>query len=691
MADVELANAANGTTARWRALVRNGSARNTAITTKEPSLGKDSSTLDIHEPVADAKDYSVDIGLIQRRTYLLSAGIGDTNKVFNRIKGWIGLIIWALNVIIHFGLDFYEAVFVFEVSWATCIGVFLVTLLACCYSMIKHSVPWFIKGVKKLKKDGHYPKTLRRVYLIFKFMPIVVVMFAMGAAMGQFGCYAYDGALKLSFSKLSNQTGMKIPTGIDVLFNILRATSLFHIFYGFCLILVFHMSLIFMLQSSMREFNDRMGKLFRENPIQIAFPEAVNLFSARAKFVREGSQKSTVVLTTLLVACSASFVLNAYNFLFLKRFAIYVWFAIAPLIWVVCPLTGAAWVTKTYVRYKLVVVNAWVDIPEEHELEASAHDYLHQTNSDGRSRSPSPSLKKKWGSTIKRLGQKEPVQQSTTKGKDFVGVNNPGYKGDDTNKTTVPTETKRSNSRKNSEISLHFSADEKTSKVKRGSFHGTTLSKTPEILLTDCDQVSQNVVPAQEFSYGKMKRSNSDSALTDVEKVNRSFLHQDVVQGSSSENVSKDVPRTHVVRIDIEGSQSSESQGNQTTSVSGDAITTSSEFQTSFSTSTRSSDGEQLKVPGQEENASGTNENKDSLPKTNFLTGMAKTFHQWRTKTKKKRKFNYEKYIIYLESILPTVGFSIGGVIITFNGIYTFIVVLSFLVGVFAQEAFFGN
>jgi len=71
-----------------------------------------------------------------------------------------------------------------------------------------------------------------------------------------------------------------------------------------------------------------------------------------------------VVLTTLLVACSTSFVLNAYNFLFLKRFAIYVWFAIAPLIWVVCPLTGAAWVTKTYMNYKLVVVNAWVDIPE---------------------------------------------------------------------------------------------------------------------------------------------------------------------------------------------------------------------------------------------------------------------------------------------------------------------------------------
>ena len=79
----------------------------------------------------------------------------------------------------------------------------------------------------------------------------------MGAAGGQFGCYAYDGALQLSFSKLSNTTGVQIPMGIDLLFNILRATSLFHIFYGFCLILLFHMSLIFMIQSSMREFNGK--------------------------------------------------------------------------------------------------------------------------------------------------------------------------------------------------------------------------------------------------------------------------------------------------------------------------------------------------------------------------------------------------------------------------------------------------
>lgn len=236
--------------------------------------------------------------------------------------------------------------------------------------------------------------------------------------------------------------------------------------------------------------------------------------------------------------------------------------------------------------------------------------------------------------------------------------------------------------------------DERSSKLKGGSLKGATLNRTPEILLTDCDEVTENVAPSQTFF---MKRSRSDSSLTDVEKVDRMHDNQEaVLTGSSSNEKITDVgSRSHVVRIDIESSQSSGTPGTQLTSGSGDTMTTSSEFNTSFSSSTRSSDGEkiteQLKVPSREETAHATEENKDSLPRVNFLTGMAKTFHQWRTKTKKKRKFNYEKYIIYLESILPTVGFSIGGVIITFNGIYTFIVVLTFLVGVFAQEAFFGN
>lgn len=169
MADVELARVANGSTTVLRAVSGNGSASNANSANKHSlSAQKDSTTEASNAHTEDLKGDSVDISLIQRRTYLMSAGIGDTNRVYNRFKGWIGLVIWIFNMIIHFGLDFYEAVFVFDVSWATCIGVFLITLVACCYSMIKHSVPWFIKGVRKLKKDGHYPKTLKRVYFIFR-------------------------------------------------------------------------------------------------------------------------------------------------------------------------------------------------------------------------------------------------------------------------------------------------------------------------------------------------------------------------------------------------------------------------------------------------------------------------------------------------------------------------------------------
>ena len=221
--------------------------------------------------------------------------------------------------------------------------------------------------------------------------------------------------------------------------------------------------------------------------------------------------------------------------------------------------------------------------------------------------------------------------------------------------------------------------DHRTSKLKRGSLHGPTLHSTPEILLTNCDEVTENFVPSQTLQPPILKKSASESSLTDVENVDRSLEKTDPgLNGSSSSlNVSDEGSRSNVVKIDIDGLQQSSqaTQGNPvgqlTPGVQSPTLSETTEYHNGTETA------------GDETNRRGS--------KVNFLSGMAKTFHQWRTKTKKKRKFNYEKYIIYLESILPTVGFSIGGVIITFNGIYTFIVVLTFLVGVFAQEAFFGN
>ena len=65
---------------------------------------------------------------------------------------------------------------------------------------------------------------------------------------------------------------------------------------------------------------------------------------------------------------------------------------------------GAAWVTKTFWKYKLVVVNAWVDIPEEHELEVEAHAAMHH----GKQRPKTP-VKRMWGSIVGKAGKKDSV------------------------------------------------------------------------------------------------------------------------------------------------------------------------------------------------------------------------------------------------------------------------------------------
>jgi len=105
---------------------------------------------------------------IQSRIYLLSSLIGDRQKPYNATKGVIGLILWILNLIIHFSLDFYEANTVFHVSWASSIGVFLVMFLVSTVFLIRHTVRWFIKSLKRLSKDKIYNNTFSKLFLVFK-------------------------------------------------------------------------------------------------------------------------------------------------------------------------------------------------------------------------------------------------------------------------------------------------------------------------------------------------------------------------------------------------------------------------------------------------------------------------------------------------------------------------------------------
>ena len=82
---------------------------------------------------------------------------------------------------------------------------------------------------------------------------------------------------------------------------------------------------------------------------------------------------------------------------------------------------------------------------------------------------------------------------------------------------------------------------------------------------------------------------------------------------------------------------------------------------------------------------------KQESSKLGDVVRLAQTVNQFTKNTKKvqnRRKFNYEKYIKYLELTMDTVGFSLGKVTITWDRVSFFIVLLMTLVGVFAQNAF---
>lgn len=54
-------------------------------------------------------------------------------------------------------------------------------------------------------------------------------------------------------------------------------------------------------------------------------------------------------------------------------------------------------------------------------------------------------------------------------------------------------------------------------------------------------------------------------------------------------------------------------------------------------------------------------------------------------------KFNFEKYISYLQNVIPTIGFKIMGIIVTWNMVSTLLFLEVSLLALFVQESIFGN
>lgn len=75
---------------------------------------------------------------------------------------------------------------------------------------------------------------------------------------------------------------------------------------------------------------------------------------------------------------------------------------------------------------------------------------------------------------------------------------------------------------------------------------------------------------------------------------------------------------------------------------------------------------------------------------TNILRGTAKAVGRLQHRIKRP-KFNFEKYISYLQNVMPTVGFCIAGVIISWNMVSTLLFLEFSLLSLFVQESIFGS
>lgn len=57
----------------------------------------------------------------------------------------------------------------------------------------------------------------------------------------------------------------------------------------------------------------------------------------------------------------------------------------------------------------------------------------------------------------------------------------------------------------------------------------------------------------------------------------------------------------------------------------------------------------------------------------------------------RKSKFKFKSYVIYLQGLIPEVGFSIGGIVLTWEKVSNVAIVLVSILAVFIQEILFGS
>ncbi|XP_068722966.1 uncharacterized protein [Montipora capricornis] len=303
------------------------------------------------------------VNKILQPLHLMTAFIGHRSKHYP-ILGSLGLVIWIVSLVCHFSLDFYEAAHIFGWAWATAIGLFFISFSSGTYILIRDTLPWFEDCLEILNVDGNFSETLEKAKKFSSKLPLLLLVSSVLAACGQYFCYFIDNAVQVELGK----------PWLTVLLNIVRVVSLLHVLYGYILFLIIILFVMYITGASMKEFRDGVECEFRERHVRMTFREAVQLFEHRSQFIRRSSNACLYMLCNIVLTTVLSFVINGYNFLFFSRRAIYLWFALVPMIWTAAPLILAAWATENYQAYVASVVRSWGEHPESDEGDSEGDD-----------------------------------------------------------------------------------------------------------------------------------------------------------------------------------------------------------------------------------------------------------------------------------------------------------------------------
>jgi hypothetical protein len=105
--------------------------------------------------------------------YLCAFFAGASHRTNITLRG-IGTIVWLASLVIHFAFDVNEAIKVYGFTYLASQGVWVLNFVIGTLTMRYRILPWLLEGLKELRRDECYEKTITNV---LKMLKVIFLLF----------------------------------------------------------------------------------------------------------------------------------------------------------------------------------------------------------------------------------------------------------------------------------------------------------------------------------------------------------------------------------------------------------------------------------------------------------------------------------------------------------------------------------